>query len=68
MVPEDVGKAASLVLAKLYVDLVGIEGLLEVDTNLHGNFGKNIRLHSSISSLFEEKILGLGQTEVTVGC
>jgi len=59
VVAEHIGESAAIVLSQLDVALVGLEGLVEVDSDLSSHVGEHGGLHASVGSFLEEQVLGL---------
>ena len=63
VITQNIGEVAIVVSSQVGVDLVGLECLLEVDTDLSANLGQGYGLHLVISCLAEEKILSLSKAQ-----
>ena len=62
VVSEHICKFTIVVTAEGRIDLVLIEGLLEVDGDLGSDLGEHACVHASICGFLEEEILGLRKT------
>lgn len=68
VVSEHVSHLTVVVGAQGRVHLVVIKGFLEVEGDLRGDLREDTSVHTGIRGFLEEKVLGLGQAQITVLC
>ena len=66
MVSHHISKLSAVKAAQVRINLVVLEGLLEVDRDLCGNLSEYSGVHTCITGLLEEEVLGLGQAKIAV--